>query len=119
MTFERKRLGSTGEELAAQFLLNLGYTLLARNLKNRYGEIDILALDPDGETLVIVEVKTKTNTTYGTAVEMVGLRKQQKLTLLALAVAQQYHKVKYRIDIIAIDAAYAEHPTITHYKNAI
>jgi putative endonuclease len=117
MTFARKKLGTAGEDLAAQFLLKLGYRILARNLKNRYGEIDLLAVD--GATLVIVEVKAKSNTVYGTAAEMVNRPKQQKLKLLAVAVAQQYRMLDYRIDVIAIDAASSANPTIEHYINAV
>ncbi len=52
----RKTLGRRGEQLAAEHLERLGWTIVARNHHTRFGELDIVALD--GETLVFVEVKT-------------------------------------------------------------
>ena len=53
----RHLLGRRGEELAAEHLERLGYTVVARNHRTRYGEIDLVAAD--ARTLVIVEVKTR------------------------------------------------------------
>ena len=52
-----KALGQTGEELAAAHLQRLGYDVLARNHRTRFGELDIVAAD--GDWLVFVEVKTR------------------------------------------------------------
>ncbi len=52
----RRRLGRLGEELAARHLERLGYSLLDRNHRTRFGEIDLVAYD--GATLAFVEVKT-------------------------------------------------------------
>jgi putative endonuclease len=52
----RKTLGRRGEQLAAEHFERLGWTILARNHRTRFGELDIVALD--GETLVFAEVKT-------------------------------------------------------------
>lgn len=49
--------GSLGEQLASTYLSSLGYTIIERNFRVPFGEIDLVAMDPDG-TLVIVEVKT-------------------------------------------------------------
>jgi putative endonuclease len=56
-TDARQGLGKTGEELAAQHLQRLGYEVLARNHRTRFGELDIVA--SDGESIVFVEVKTR------------------------------------------------------------
>ncbi len=117
MTFARKQLGQAGEELAAQFLVRQGYQILARNLKTRYGEIDILALDH--QTYVVVEVKTKTSLAFGQPVEMVNWHKQQKLRLLTQLVAAQYQATDYRIDIVAIDLSNYSQPNIEHFIAAI
>lgn len=117
MTFERKKLGAVGEELAAQFLISKGYRILVRNLKSRYGEIDILAAD--GQTAVIVEVKTKTNAVYGAPVEMVNRQKQRKLQVLAMDLANQHQLVDYRIDVVAIDLSQSTQPIIEHFIAAI
>ncbi len=52
----RRRTGRLGEELAAAHLEGLGYRLLARNVRTRHGEIDLIAFD--GCTIAFVEVKT-------------------------------------------------------------
>jgi putative endonuclease len=56
MTAARQRLGRLGERLAAEHLERLGYRIVARNHRTRYGEIDLVACDR--ERLVFVEVKT-------------------------------------------------------------
>jgi putative endonuclease len=52
----RHALGRLGEELAAAHFTRLGFATLARNVRTRHGEIDLIAFD--GEVLVFVEVKT-------------------------------------------------------------
>lgn len=116
MTLHRKKLGASGEELAAQFLLARNYRILARNLKLKYGEVDILALDQ--ESLVIVEVKTKRILSFGLPVEMVTPAKQRKLQQLALLLSQRYNMVNYRIDVIAVDWS-VNPPVIDHFTNAL
>ena len=60
-------LGTIAEEIATQYLLSNGYTILERNLKVHQYEIDIISeLDP---YLVVVEVKARTSKVYGTARE--------------------------------------------------
>jgi putative endonuclease len=53
----RRALGRRGECLAAAHLQRLGFTIVARNVRTRHGEIDLIACD--GETLAFVEVKTR------------------------------------------------------------
>jgi putative endonuclease len=56
-TDPRHRLGRLGEDLAAAHLERLGYRLLARNHRTRWGELDLVVTDD--ETIVFVEVKTR------------------------------------------------------------
>ncbi|MDF2630782.1 MAG: hypothetical protein K0R39_4613 [Symbiobacteriaceae bacterium] len=77
----RTALGRAGEEAAARHLLGLGYRIIARNLRFRFGELDIVA-EEDG-CLVFVEVKTRTGVGYGTAAEAVTPAKQRQLIRLA------------------------------------
>jgi putative endonuclease len=57
MTDARHMRGRQGEQLAARHLEALGYEVLARNHRTRFGELDLVAFD--GETLVFAEVKTR------------------------------------------------------------
>lgn len=57
MTNVRHAAGQRGEDLAAEHLERLGFQILARNHRTRFGELDLVAYD--GEVLVFVEVKTR------------------------------------------------------------
>ena len=57
MSHPRHTRGRRGEELAARHFEHLGYEVLARNHRTRFGELDLVAFD--GETLVFAEVKTR------------------------------------------------------------
>ena len=57
MTDVRQTAGRRGEDLAAEHLERLGFQVLARNHRTRFGELDLVAYD--GETLVFAEVKTR------------------------------------------------------------
>lgn len=102
MRDQRRILGQKGEDFAALYLLEKGYRIMDRNVRNRNGEIDIIALD--GRVLVFVEVRTKKGTAYGTAEESVTHRKRNKLRELALLYLQN-HAASYpafRMDVVAI-----------------
>jgi len=105
MTRTRKSLGQRGEELAAEKLIELGYTLLARNYRCAYGEIDLIA--QKGETLVFVEVRTRRGTAFGSPEESITARKQAHL----IAAAQHYlqenlvSNENWRIDVVAVEMA--------------
>ena len=77
----RTALGREGEEVASRFLEGAGYRIIARNVRFRLGELDIVAADQD--CVVFVEVKTRTGTGYGTAAEAVTPAKQRQLVKLA------------------------------------
>ena len=55
----RRLLGRLGEDLAAAHLARLGFATLARNVRTRAGEIDLIAVERRRGTLVFVEVKTR------------------------------------------------------------
>jgi putative endonuclease len=57
MTSARQLCGRRGEEIAAAHFARLGYEILARNHRTRFGELDLVAFD--GETIVFAEVKTR------------------------------------------------------------
>ena len=123
MTYERKSTGSYGEDLAAEYLKKHGYKIIERNFKSKLGEIDILAAAPAPfwrrrETVVLVEVKTKSGQSYGAGWEMVNYYKRQKLLLLAKFLQKDYPKSVIRIDIISIDTAF-DPPEIRHFENAV
>lgn len=116
MTFQRKYLGQSGEEIAKKYLQVKNYRIIGQNIRLRMGEIDLLAAD--GDFLVIVEVKTKTSFTQGLPEEEVDYFKQRKLRLLAKAISQKYPKRNIRIDVVAVDKS-TDKPKISHIVNAV
>ena len=117
MTFARQRLGLEGEEIACLELERLGYQILIRRFRSRFGEIDVIARD--GPFVAFVEVKTKTDSRFGHPVEMVDAQKQRRLVSMAeeYVANQSLHNTPCRFDVVAIDAS-IQPPTITVYKDA-
>ena len=86
----RRALGRLGEDLAARHLEALGFAILARNVRTRHGEIDMIAFG--SRTLVFVEVKTRRVSTPGRALDtghdpLAGLSVAQRMRLRRLAAA--------------------------------
>lgn len=77
----RSDLGRKGEDAAAELLRKAGYAVLGRNIRLPGGEIDIVCLD--GDVVVFVEVKSRSNAVFGTALGAVDARKRAKLRALA------------------------------------
>jgi putative endonuclease len=77
----RFELGRQGEDAALDLLRKAGYAVLGRNIRLPGGEIDIVCLD--GDVVVFVEVKSRSNAVYGTALGAVDARKRAKLRGLA------------------------------------
>ena len=82
MTVARQTLGRLGERLAAEHLERLGYRILVRNHRTRYGELDLVACDD--ERIVFVEVKAR-RSGAGRPLEKVDWRKQGQVRAMALA----------------------------------
>lgn len=105
MTFIRISVGKKGEGLAAEFLRKNGYRIVENNFRNKYGEIDIIAID--GKTLAFIEVKTKTNDKFGPPKMAVGLKKQRQISKAALAYLTQkkLNNNPARFDVVGISMA--------------
>ncbi len=98
--------GSLAEAQAARWLEGRGYRILVRNLVNKAGEIDLVALD--GDTLCFIEVKARSSARFGSASAAVDGRKQRRLTrTAALYLATTGAKVgedrPCRFDVLAMD----------------
>jgi len=95
-------LGKQGEALAVQALKSNGYRILARNLRVKFGEIDLVA--QQGPTLCFVEIKARTSTRFGWPEEGVSHLKQWRLTRLAQWYLQRYRlaDTPVRFDVVSI-----------------
>jgi putative endonuclease len=112
-------LGRYGENVAARYLGELGYELLARNWRCPQGELDIVARDD--RTLVFVEVKTRSSVEFGTPAEAVTRVKAQRLRVLAAAWLAQ-HRPPYgelRFDVISVLRQPAGAARVEHLRGAI
>ena len=95
--------------MAAAHLSRLGYSILARNVRTRHGEIDLIAYD--GSTLAFVEVKTRRATSQSIRLDpemapLAGLRARQRARLRRLAAAwlNESHTARPSAQAIRFDA---------------
>jgi putative endonuclease len=95
-------LGQRGEEIAARFLARRGLTILARNLRSRLGEIDLVGRE--GTTLVFVEVKARQTARGDPPQAAVDGRKRARLARLALAFLTRHGlgEPRCRFDVVAV-----------------
>ncbi len=114
---QKDLLGDRGENMAARELRNKGYKIIVRNFRCELGEIDIIARD--GNTLVFVEVKTRTEDSPAPE-DQVNNIKQHQVTKAA-----KYYLTRYgvpqppaRFDVIAIIWPTGRQPQIRHIENA-
>jgi len=110
--------GERGEELAAAYFIKEGYAVTGRNVRSRYGEIDLIA-EKDG-IAVFVEVKLRKDKSFAEAREFVDARKQEKIRTTALVwLARKKNRDKQgRFDVIEIYAAGDTVHEINHLENA-
>lgn len=96
------RLGKRGEDIAAEYLLARGYDVIERNWRCRAGEIDIVARQEN--SLVLVEVKTRSSLSAGHPFEAITATKMARLRALAglWCAAQNHTFSSVRIDAIAV-----------------
>lgn len=104
--------GRAGEDLAAEFLQNAGYKVVRRNLRLPGGEIDLLCRD--GNTIVFVEVKSRSSRAFGSAVSAVDARKRRTIRRLAADYVQIVApNAPVRFDVVAVDG-----DRMTLFRNA-
>ena len=113
MKIFNKLKGDFGEEKAAKYLKRQKYKIIKRNFKNQLGEIDIIARQKD--VVVFVEVKTRTDESFGFAAEAVDSKKQQKIRNVALLYTQKHNISNFRFDVVEV---YIKDDRINHIINA-
>ena len=108
--------GRKGEHLAKAYLVQKGWKILELNWRFKRAEVDVIGMD--GETLVFVEVKTRSSTAFGQPEEFVDERKQQFLSDAASAYMEAInHNWEIRFDIISV-ILHEESASITHFEDA-
>lgn len=106
---DKSAAGRLSEDRARDFLLAMGWEIVDRNFACKLGELDLVA--KDGDTLVFVEVRSRSSTTFGSAKESVGGSKKHKLlrTALYYALKKGLEQSPMRFDVIGIDDDRLEH----------
>ncbi len=112
-------IGERGESLAAAYLKRKKYRIVERNYRQKYGEIDLIAID--GRTVVFVEVKTRTSDVAGLPESAVDAEKQRKIVQTAQSYLQHHQLLdhRFRFDIVSVMMEGKENePKIQHFQNA-
>lgn len=119
MNTERMSLGAQGEEYAANYLIEKKYKIIARNAREKWGEIDIIARAPD-KTLVFIEVKTMSAGVL-TPEDQMSSSKLEKFRRTASLYANAHEELIYgargfRLDVLALTATNKGFE-VRHYEN--
>jgi putative endonuclease len=109
-------LGNQAEQLVAQSLIKNGFTIVERNYKKSFGEIDVIA--QKGQLLAFVEVKMRTRSYFDLA-DVVTPAKQKKIIRVAseYLVRTQQDDKECRFDVALVELENNQ-PTITYITNA-
>ncbi len=111
----RRRTGDRAEQLAAEYLAGLGWSLLARNVPVGRDEIDLIAVEPadppDPPVLVFVEVRSHATSRFGAPEEGVRARKVANVYRAALGLVLRGQlpdgaalpRLAWRVDLLAVD----------------
>src|SRR5207237_2919918 len=113
------RLGTRGENLACRFLRRNGYKILYRNFKGRTGgEIDVVCRERD--TLVFIEVKTRTREDFGRPLDAVDRDKRKRISRGGLAWLRLLDNpdILFRFDVVEVIIAEGAPPRLELLRNA-
>ena len=120
MTNTRQSLGQRGEDYAAQYLIDRGYAVRARNWRCPVGEIDLVT--EKDQRLIFVEVRTRRGDRLGTPEESITPAKRAKLIAAAQTYLAEHNQTDrdWRIDVVAIEiGSRGEVKRCTLIENAI
>ncbi len=118
MADETRTFARRGEAAASDALIRRGYRIVERNVRSRWGELDVVAYD--GDTLVFVEVKARRSAQFGDPAYAVDREKQRRIVRLA----QRYLSRRRlgeplcRFDIVVVDERAAWTPRVEVITNA-
>ena len=109
---DAKAFGQKGEAAAARYYLDRGCRLLAHNYRTRMGELDLVLME--GETVVIAEVKSRSETRRGPAAEAVGPAKQRRIVLAAQRFLPQSGLSEHPVRFDVVEVTPAEGGLLVH-----
>lgn len=117
-TISSYKLGMLGEEIARDYLKKKKFRIVAQRFRLYRGEIDLIAYEKD--TLVFVEVKTRTPGMLGLPEESVNIRKQRQIRKIAegYLALNDLDEIECRFDVISIVLDENGSHSLIHYKDA-
>lgn len=114
----RQVIGRKGEDIAADYLTQRGCEVLERNVRTAYGEIDLVVLKDD--TLLFVEVKTRTSRAFGYPETAITETKMMHMMNCAENYMQEHpdYTMPWQLDVISVELGKDEKTRITWFENA-
>ena len=114
-----ERLGRWGEKRSERFLKRKGLKTLTRNFSCNTGEIDLVMVATD-RTIVFVEVRTRSDETFGPPESSITPAKKARLSRTArhFLATHNIENRPFRFDIVTIVLGQTGRPKLKHYKNA-
>ncbi len=119
MTSDRLKLGAQGERAALRFLRRKGWRLRTRNWRSPSGEVDLVM--QHGETIVFVEVRTRSGEPPDHPLETLGAGKQRRMVRVAEDYLHRYRlrDRPWRIDCVFVTFDGRGKPQCEHVENAV
>jgi putative endonuclease len=114
-----REIGTYGENIAIEYLLNKGYKFIAKNFRSKFGEIDIIVKEKD--CICFVEVKTRYNKNFGFPSQSVSYNKQRRIkkTSLLFVNKEKLFNLNLRYDVVEVYLNYNDDSyIINHLENA-
>lgn len=112
-----RRRAVTGEQAALDYVKKLGYEIVDRNYICKSGELDLVALD--GDTVVVIEVKTRESIRFGSAIESITPTKVRNILSATkyMLSEKKLHGRPFRFDIICVTRGEIEHIKDAFWSN--
>jgi len=117
MTKYKIEIGAWGESIAAEWLAEHGYQIIARNVRTPYGEIDLIVRQQD--ITIFVEVKTLTSSREFFPEKNITTAKQKHMLNSAQHYSAEHEIDHWQIDAIAVEGRPGGKPVITHFESII
>ena len=116
---DRRQIGRTAEDIAADFLKSQGLELILRNYRRRLGEIDLVARHAD--VLVVAEVRTRASDAFGGAAASIDVWKQRRIVRATRQLLQQRKdlaRLRVRFDVVIVTRLTAAEPRVEWIRHA-
>ena len=116
----KQLIGKWGEDLARRMLEANGYKIIGNNVRSQYGEIDLIAIA--GNTVVFIEVKTRSVSSFGLPEDSITKQKYIHMKESAISYMQEHPEYQgdWRIDVVAIEGSPERpDPKVTWFENVL